>query len=171
MCLWNTYASSGNKVKIWQKSLSPKFWHRPTPQGHVMSVKCEQPLDELTVKVLLLYDNPNFKYCTLNVSRTELRTGGQTDDSNTRCPRGTSQAIFSAKVKVKVTRSLTMVSFERASIVEYACQIWSLYLLCFFFGGGIDLFGYTMSIKYTNKTESCYHREYSYVALTRYKLI
>ena len=25
------------------------------PQGHVMSVKCEQPLDELTVKAWLLY--------------------------------------------------------------------------------------------------------------------
>ena len=33
------------------------------------------------------------------------------------------KAIFSAKVKVKVTRSLTLVSFERASLVEYACQI------------------------------------------------
>ena len=26
------------------------------PQGHVMSVVCEQPLDELTVKIWLLYD-------------------------------------------------------------------------------------------------------------------
>ena len=33
------------------------------------------------------------------------------------------KAIFSFKVKVKVTRSLTLVSFERASLVEYACQI------------------------------------------------
>ena len=41
------------------------------------------------------------------------------------------KAIFSFKVKVKVTRSLTLVSFERASLVEYACQIWSLYLLRF----------------------------------------
>ena len=32
------------------------------------------------------------------------------------------KAIFSFKVKVKVTRSLTLVSFERASLVEYACQ-------------------------------------------------
>ena len=32
--------------------------------------------------------------------------------------------IFSFKVKVKV-------SFERTSLVEYACQIWSLYLLRF----------------------------------------
>ena len=47
----------------------------PHPQGHVMSVKCEEPIDELTV----LYHNPNFKYCTLFVSGTELRTDRQTD--------------------------------------------------------------------------------------------
>ena len=51
----------------------------PHPQGHVMSVKCEQPLDELTVQVWLLYDHPNFKYCTLFKSGTELRTEGQTE--------------------------------------------------------------------------------------------
>ena len=33
------------------------------------------------------------------------------------------KAIFSFKVKVKVKRSLTLVSFERASLVEYACQL------------------------------------------------
>ena len=37
----------------------------PYPQGHVMSVKCEEPIDELTVQVWLLYHHPNFKYCTL----------------------------------------------------------------------------------------------------------
>ena len=65
------------------------------PQGHVMSVKCEQPLDELTVQVWLLNDHPNFKYCTLNVSRMELRTDRQTDGwtiQHTRCPRWTFQA-------------------------------------------------------------------------------
>ena len=31
MCLWNTDAPGGNKVKIWQKSLSPTFWPCPTP--------------------------------------------------------------------------------------------------------------------------------------------
>ena len=31
MCLWNTDAPGGNKVKIWQKSLSPTFWPHPTP--------------------------------------------------------------------------------------------------------------------------------------------
>ena len=31
MCLWNTDAPSGDKVKLCQKSLSPTFWPRPTP--------------------------------------------------------------------------------------------------------------------------------------------
>ena len=41
------------------------------------------------------------------------------------------KAVFSTKVKVKVTRSLTFMSFERTSLSEYICQIWSLYLLRF----------------------------------------
>ena len=42
------------------------------------------------------------------------------------------KAIFSIKVKGgKVTRSLTLVSCERASLVENVCQILSLYLLRF----------------------------------------
>ena len=60
-----------------------------------MSGKCEQPLDELTVLVWLLYDHPNFIYCTLFISGTELRTDRRTDrrtdDPNTRCPRRTFQ--------------------------------------------------------------------------------
>ena len=45
-----------------------------------MSVKCEEPIDELTaVQVWLLYDHPNFKYCTLFVSGMELRTDRRTD--------------------------------------------------------------------------------------------
>ena len=51
----------------------------PNPQGQVMSEKCEEPIDELTVHVWLLYHHPNFKYCTLFVSGTELQTNGQTD--------------------------------------------------------------------------------------------
>ena len=52
----------------------------PHPKGHVMlSVKCEEPIDELTVQVWLLYHHPNFKYCTLFVSGTELRTDKRTD--------------------------------------------------------------------------------------------
>ena len=76
MCLWNTDASGGNKVKLWQKSQVPHF--DPTySQGHGMSVKCEGPLDKATVQVWLLYENPNFKYCTLFISETELRTDGR----------------------------------------------------------------------------------------------
>ena len=64
-----------------------------------MSVKYEQPLDELTVQVCSLYDHPNFKYCTLFISGTELqcgqtngRTDRQTEDPNTRWPQRTFQA-------------------------------------------------------------------------------
>ena len=77
----------------------------PRSQGHVMSVKqkrstegcskfkspetrqvqerlvlkCEQPKGELTVQVWLLYDHPNFKYCTLFVSGMELWTSGRSN--------------------------------------------------------------------------------------------
>ena len=65
-------------------------------QGHVMSVKCEEPIDEATVQVWFLYHHPNFKYFTLFVCRTELRTNRRTDrrtdDPITRCPRRTFQA-------------------------------------------------------------------------------
>ena len=44
-----------------------------------MSVKCEEPLDELTVQVWLLYLHPNFNYWTLLISGTELRTDRRTD--------------------------------------------------------------------------------------------
>ena len=47
------------------------------------------------------------------------------------CSNKVQKAHFSFKIKVKVTRLLTLVSFERASLVEYACQIWSVYLLLF----------------------------------------
>ena len=51
----------------------------PHPQGHVMLVKCEESIDELTVQVWLLYHHPSLKYCTLLVSGTELRTDRRTD--------------------------------------------------------------------------------------------
>ena len=63
----------------------------PHSQGHVMLVKYEQPLDELTVQAWLLYDHPNFKYCTLNVSGTELRTDGQMDRQTDRWTDGRSK--------------------------------------------------------------------------------
>ena len=59
--------------------LSKSYILTPTqPQGHVMSVKCKEPIDELTVQVWLLYHHPNFKYCTLFVNGTELRTDRRT---------------------------------------------------------------------------------------------
>ena len=93
MCLRNMDAPSGNKVEIWQKSL---HFDPAPPKGHEMWVKCEQSIDGLTVQVWLLYHHPNFKYCTLFESGTELRTNGwtdgRTDDPITRCPRRTFQA-------------------------------------------------------------------------------
>ena len=56
----------------------------PHPQGHGMSVKCEEPLNELTVQVWLLYHHPNFNYWSLFVSGTELRTDRQTDGQTDR---------------------------------------------------------------------------------------
>ena len=44
-----------------------------------MSVKCEEPLDELTVQVWLLYLYPIFNYWTLFISGAELRTDRRTD--------------------------------------------------------------------------------------------
>ena len=46
----------------------------PDSQGHVMSVKCEEPIDELTVQVWLMYDQWNLIYSTSCVSGMELRT-------------------------------------------------------------------------------------------------
>ena len=49
-----------------------------------MSVKCKEPLDEPTVQIGLLYHHPNFKYCTLFVSRSELGTDKQMDGQTDR---------------------------------------------------------------------------------------
>ena len=60
-----------------------------------MSVRCEQPIDELTVQVWSQYHHSNCKYRTLYVNGTALRKNKQTDGrtdkqrdrrSNTRCP-------------------------------------------------------------------------------------
>ena len=69
MCLWNTDAPGGNKVEIWQNLLVKHFDPAPL-QGYVMSGKCEQPSDELTVQVWLLYDHPN--YCKTLIIRVTL---------------------------------------------------------------------------------------------------
>ena len=51
----------------------------PHPQWHVMSMKCEQPIDELTFQVRLPHHQPNLKYCMLFVSGTDRPTDGQID--------------------------------------------------------------------------------------------
>ena len=79
MRLWNTDAPLRQKSPIIAKITKSYILHPPHPQGHVMSVKCEEPVDELTVQFWLLYHPPNFKYCTLIVIGMELRTEGQTD--------------------------------------------------------------------------------------------
>ena len=74
----NTDAPGGNKVKLWQKISKSYILTLPDPK---MSVNCEQPLDDLTVQVWLLYDHPNFKYCTLFICRdgiTDKQRGGRT---------------------------------------------------------------------------------------------
>ena len=106
--------------QIWQKFSKSYILTPPHPQGLVMSVKCEEPIDELTVQVWLLYHHPNFKYCTLLVSGTELRTDrrtdkrtdGQTDDPITRCPRRTFQAggIIRHKLHASTWRCVHVIS-------------------------------------------------------------
>ena len=63
----------------------------PHPQGHVMSVKCEEPINKLTVQVWLLYHHPNFECCTFVCKRDGI-TDRRTDNPITRCPRRTFQA-------------------------------------------------------------------------------
>ena len=115
---------SQNMAKIFKSYiLTP-----PRPQGHEMSVKCEEPIDELTVQVWLLYmyHHPNFKYCTLLISRTELRTDRQpkdrqtdgrtdrrTDDPITRCPP---QKFQAGDIKI-------MVPCEKSGHKEYTFAI------------------------------------------------
>ena len=60
------------------KIFMPDILTQPKLKGHLMLVKCEQPLDELTVQLWLLYHNPNFKYCTW-VERNYVLKNGQTD--------------------------------------------------------------------------------------------
>ena len=68
-----TYSNKGKNLEFLHFDLAPF-------QGELMmSLRCEQPLDELSVQVSLPYIYANSKYCTLYVSRMELWTNGQTD--------------------------------------------------------------------------------------------
>ena len=70
--------SCDNKVKIWQSFKVQHFDHA-SPTGACDGRKCQEPLDELSVQVPLLYHHQNFTGCTLRVSGTELRTDGRTN--------------------------------------------------------------------------------------------
>ena len=90
----------------------------PHPQGHGVSVKCEQFIDGLTVQVWLLYHHPNFKYCTLFENGAELRTDGQTngrtdktDNPITICPRRTFQA-GGIKIRRNINFKLTSLLYD-----------------------------------------------------------
>ena len=53
-----------------------------------------------------------------------IRSGGIKRVCETQMPQEPTKSkmvIFNMKVTVKVKRSLTLVSFERVSLVEYAC--------------------------------------------------
>ena len=85
-----------NKDKIWQNLSVLRFGPTPPPGACDVSELWVnlKLLNWLTVQICLLYDHPNFKYCTLYVSGTELqtnkRTNRQTDGNQiTRCPQQT----------------------------------------------------------------------------------
>ena len=100
--LWNLKYPHGSYIKLdmrlrnmdarqqsqYGKISKSQILTPPHPLGHVMSARCEQPLDELTVQVWLLNHHPKFNYCTFYWSGTELRTktDWRTDDPITRCP-------------------------------------------------------------------------------------
>ena len=81
MCLWNTDAPDGNKVKIWQKSLSPTFW--PTqPQGAWDVSEVWGTLKWTYSPSLVTVSSPKLLFLDLICKRdgiTDRRTNRQTD--------------------------------------------------------------------------------------------
>ena len=68
--LWTRHVFMKHGCPRWQQSQNMAkicnfYILTPHPQRHVMSVKCEEPIYELTVQVWLLYYHPNLKYFTL----------------------------------------------------------------------------------------------------------
>ena len=63
----------GNKVKLLQNIQDLYMYFDPfqTANGHMMSLTCEQPVDELTLQVWILWDQTKSRYCTLYVSERE----------------------------------------------------------------------------------------------------
>ena len=71
ICFCETQMQKQSQMKA-KLSMSYILTHQPLDR--VVSLKCEQSLDELTVQVCWLYVNPNLKYCTLYISGTEPPT-------------------------------------------------------------------------------------------------
>ena len=72
-CPWQQ--ESQNMAKIFKSYILTL----PLPQGHVISMKCEEPKDELTVQVWLLYHHLNialFKRDRITKRQTNKRTDG-----------------------------------------------------------------------------------------------
>ena len=92
-----------NKVKIWQKSVSPPFWPGPPPGACDVSEVWGTHRWTYSPSLVTVWDyhHPNFKYCTLFVSGTELRTDRRTDDPITRYPQRTFQAGVIKNITIK----------------------------------------------------------------------
>ena len=54
-CVFETRMPPAATKSKYGKNLEVLHFNQPRPQGHVMSVKCEEPIDELTVQVSLPY--------------------------------------------------------------------------------------------------------------------
>ena len=76
------------------------------------------------------------------------------------------KSTFSKKVTVKATMSLTLVSFEKASSVEFTCQIWCLYLLLY--KNNMPLIELPHSIRGTNKIWSLQSIQFLDLVSTKY---
>ena len=77
MCLWNTDAAGDNKVKVWQKSLSPTFWPHPIPGA--CDVRKVWGTHRWTYSPSLVTVSSPKLLILHFVSGAELRTDGQTD--------------------------------------------------------------------------------------------
>ena len=67
ICVCETRMPPAPSKSKYGKNLYVLHFDPAPPPGacDVMSVKCKEPVDELTVQVWLLYHQPYFKYCTL----------------------------------------------------------------------------------------------------------
>ena len=93
MCLWNTDATGSNKVKIWQKSLSPIF--RPRPPPGAFDVSEVWGIHRWTYSPnLVTVSSPKLSILLFVCKRdgiTHRQTDGRTNDPITICPRPTFQ--------------------------------------------------------------------------------